>query len=169
MPTIEALFQRMFKPVAGGQLRGFSVGSPIDEVRKAEDGDLYEQDFPLPNLQYSYTLEPGFDTEFGVVYYFDDRQRVTEMDFYLEFDNNLYHNISMDEFDRLVRETERYLTGKYGTPRQEEQEVEGEKHQYKYWLDAAAEPKVEVAQILYRDPYSDKEKVMKLVFQEAGT
>ncbi len=87
-----------------GLIKGLSFNNIIEDVRQIEkDGDCYENELPLYNLQCFHKLYNDKDVTYKFVYWFDDEtKKLTEINLFFHLTSDKVENITEDEYDSLI-------------------------------------------------------------------
>lgn len=147
--------------------RNIDLEEKIENVIMNEGKNYYESTEIMTFLRYYFKLISSKEFEYKIVYYYDNNRLIDIISLTIEFDIGLRNNITIDEFDDLVKEFNHFLENKYGKPEIKSKNVKGNgKEVYNTWIDiTVADKPIQIVQIFYANKKEGIEKAMKLEFQ----
>ncbi|MFN3848747.1 MAG: hypothetical protein ACK4NY_04935 [Spirosomataceae bacterium] len=158
-------FINIIKPVDGKLFKGVNLGDSIQKAIESDGHKFYESTDVVTFIRYYFKIDSTKESEYKVVYYYDNNRMIEVISLVIEFEVGLSHSITIEEYDSLMSEFDDYLKANYGEPNTETKNIKGNgKEIHNTWIINTEQP-IQVSQIFYSKPEESIKKAMKLEFQ----
>jgi len=166
----QALFQQIYKQLDCRIIRGAELGMHYDQVKKLEAGsELWGNPSIPPTIECIGRLLPNQEDKYSLVYQFNDQFALVEVNLYLDYSPE-ENTITFADYQRLTAEFDQFFRTRYGQPVSHTMPLEDPIEAYEevsfQWIDRSATPAIQINQLYYPDPFNDKPRVMKLIYQQ---